>query len=99
TRSYGDWSSDVCSSDLADVPAQAIVGHAAVDAHLQVRHVGELDRVVGRGEYRFGQVQTDLALDHVESGRELDGVDGVTAQVEVRSEEHTSELQSPYDLV
>ena len=67
----------------ADVPAQAIVGHAAVDAHLQVRHVGELDRVVGRGEYRFGQVQTDLALDHVESGRELDGLDGVTAQVYV----------------
>ena len=72
----------------ADVPAQAIVGHAAVDAHLQVRHVGELDRVVGRREYRFGQVQTDLALDHVESGRELDGVDRVTAQVDVHQTGH-----------
>src|SRR5207248_4303415 len=26
TRSYGDWSSDVCSSDLPGVPAQRAVG-------------------------------------------------------------------------
>src|SRR5439155_19646052 len=41
----------------SDVLAEAVVGHTAVDAHLQLRHVGKLHRVVGNGEDRLGQVQ------------------------------------------
>ena len=57
--------------------------HAAVDAHVQFRHVGELDGVVGSGEDRLGQVQTDLALDDIEGGRELDVPDMIAAQIHV----------------
>src|SRR5437899_7159647 len=59
---------------------------------------GELDGVVGSGEDRLGQVQTDLALDDIEGGRELDVPDMIAAQIH-RSEEHTSELQSLRHLV
>src|SRR5437867_6221358 len=69
TRSYGDWSSDVCSSDL-------------------------VDRRAGRRRH----------LDHLAGGaRELEvvgvGRRGDRRRDAPRSEEHTSELQSPYDLV
>ena len=32
--------------DLRQVLAEAVVGHAAIDGHAGVRHVGELERVV-----------------------------------------------------
>src|SRR6266516_7196493 len=57
TRSYGDWSSDVCSSDL-DPPVST----------------------------RDDALRADDRHDRGNGAR-------------VRSEEHTSELQSPYDIV
>src|SRR5437867_9897996 len=73
TRSYGDWSSDVCSSDLP-----------GVEREHEVRRPARLRGVELR--------RTALAacLLHPLQGLQLR---------ERRSEEHTSELQSPYDLV
>src|SRR6266705_5127899 len=62
TRSYGDWSSDVCSSDLS-----------------QWRDPKRSDN----WPFLSGVEQRQSAL----------------AAARWRSEEHTSELQSPYDLV
>jgi len=67
----------------ADVLAEPVVGHAAVDRHVQRRHGGELDRVVGRDADRLGEVEPDLALGHVERGGELDVADMVATQVDV----------------
>src|SRR5207248_5831627 len=77
TSSYGDWSSDVCSSDLPrlgerEAQRQPVLGEP----------VGE-ERVLGERRVR------DRARGAVHAGPE----EGP------RSEEHTSELQSPYDLV
>ena len=46
--------------DLRQVLAQAVVRHAALDLDAEVRHVGELDRVVRAAEDRFAQVLADL---------------------------------------
>src|SRR5207248_3781120 len=73
TRSYGDWSSDVCSSDLV-----LGVGKARQRADVAGRHIER------------GQAVVAEAL-----RREIGG----KAIGDERSEEHTSELQSPYDLV
>src|SRR5437867_6785458 len=75
TRSYGDWSSDVCSSDLQR--AQCAVG-AGTRAHDE-RH--------------------RIALAAEEIGAEFEVHRQLIEPVRIRSEEHTSELQSPYDLV
>src|SRR5207248_6755484 len=80
TRSYGDWSSDVCSSDLSRANATG-------------RGVGRARRPARRGP------------DHAHDGprRESHRPRGLRALLRsrpsARSEEHTSELQSPYDLV
>src|SRR4029079_6566398 len=42
-----------------------------------------LDRVVGVRPHRLGEVDADLALDHVERGDELDVADVVAAEVDV----------------
>src|SRR5256885_9692315 len=75
TRLQGDWSSDVCSSDLAI----AMVGiHIGLNLEDEGAHP------------RLGRV--DLAqIGFLRPGRRRE-----TAQ---RSEEHTSELQSPCNLV
>src|SRR5207248_6487241 len=82
TRSYGDWSSDVCSSDLA-----------FIDLVLEERR---------RQLFSEGQRYSDMLRYN------LPFVKGLTLKgniysdltcVPLRSEEHTSELQSPYDLV
>ena len=64
---------------LAEVLADAVVGHAAVDGHVKVGHVGELDRVVRVGPHRLAEVFADLSRDDVEGGRELDVADVVAA--------------------
>ena len=45
------------------VLAQAVVGHAALNGHAEVRHVllDELDRVVLAGPDRLGEVLADLS--------------------------------------
>src|SRR5256885_5350920 len=76
TRLQGDWSSDVCSSDL---------------------HHGQF-RADGKDAAQARQLGLDVldGLHHVGAGLAADVDDhGLLA----RSEEHTSELQSPCNLV
>src|SRR3546814_3363723 len=108
-----DWSSDVCSSDLAQVPAQA---RAAAPGF----QVGEVDAVVGdlvpvkavgqliaarlddvgaeqpRGAVHVAPVQVEQGLERVAFVQELHARGGFVIALEavIRSEEHTSELQS-----
>src|SRR3546814_9170852 len=96
-----DWSSDVCSSDL--LAAGLAV---AVDAGEDRRHALHHPRQVEPGG-RFGAVQEGVGMgvrideawsddqtacvDHL---RTLVRVPGCAANIDDRSEEHTSELQS-----
>src|SRR5437867_7049683 len=79
TRSYGDWSSDVCSSDLAvcDLERRAV------------------DDPVGDRPAEQPVVRVDLPEAIGEAVLDLGGQLALPG----RSEEHTSELQSPYDIV
>src|SRR5256885_11308113 len=79
TRLQGDWSSDVCSSDLA-----------SASGHPYVEGVGPAG---GQGAPRVEQDLLPIGAHRYESVGAL----GV-AQLR-RSEEHTSELQSPCNLV
>src|SRR5207248_4613976 len=97
TRSYGDWSSDVCSSDLLIESKEAIY----------------LASVVRDGE-NFGASFLELSAGHF-SSTQITGKNAwekIREEIQAfsprellfprsleRSEEHTSELQSPYDLV
>src|SRR5207248_5994520 len=86
TRSYGDWSSDVCSSDL---PAQfGTQGQRAKRAKgLKDSRNEAYDNDDGaRRSRRAARLRPLIVPTRLDS----------TA---LRSEEHTSELQSPYDLV
>src|SRR5256885_9110939 len=80
TRLQGDWSSDVCSSDL-DREAEhfGLERHSGTGArrHAKRSRVGGADHGADRGD-----LVLRLERDHA-----------------VRSEEHTSELQSPCNLV
>ena len=69
--------------DLRHVLADAVVCHAARDLHAGLRDLRELDRVVRVRPDRVGEVDSDLALDDVERGRELDVGDVVPAEVDV----------------
>src|SRR3546814_9892755 len=76
-----DWSSDVCSSDLGDLPDRdlGIGGQVEQRVHRQRNDLGLLDRFparahVGVGDQRIPEFVADQRAD--------------------RSEEHTSELQS-----
>src|SRR5207248_5721693 len=95
TRSYGDWSSDVCSSDLA-VPLVIVVGISSKE--------GGVNKAVPGGA-QFGHKAVSAGAVLVQAiavvGGER-GLERVCRHREVRrtrSEEHMSELQSPYDLV
>src|SRR5437867_8481418 len=83
TRSYGDWSSDVCSSDLRASRgwADSQQSRASIDFATRGGRVGSASR----------------------SPREMSissaSVSVTESPATARSEEHTSELQSPYDLV
>ena len=69
--------------DLAEVLAQAVVGHAARDGHIQFGDIAELVGVVGEGINGFGQVLAHLGIDDIEGGGELNITDVITAQVDV----------------
>src|SRR5207248_6788512 len=94
TRSYGDWSSDVCSSDLRNLPlfdtgVHVIALDPTRDALLAARRRAPAVPLV-QGDAQALPFRTG-AFDTVVSGLVFCSVP--------RSEEHTSELQSPYDLV
>src|SRR5207248_8645345 len=96
TRSYGDWSSDVCSSDLVlaepnttDV-RQTPQFRLVAAKHLSRRDVAHRDRATRRAEF--------AEIDACTAG-ELAPPRIASRSKRTRSEEHTSELQSPYDLV
>ena len=69
--------------DLGEVLADAVVRHPARDRDTGLLHVGELDRVVRVRPHRVGEVDSDLPLDDVERGDELDVRDVVPAEVDV----------------
>src|SRR2546426_4411201 len=85
TRLQGDWSSDVCSSDLYLPALDAVLrSHPGPQQTQKIVDLcrGPHSRAAARGGV--------LLLDRDCRGDPLDGV---------RSEEHTSELQSPCNLV
>ena len=73
---------------LLQVLAESVVGHAAVHGHVEVRHVGELHRVVLTRPDRLRQVLADLVGVDVERGGELDVTDVVATEVHVHESGH-----------
>ena len=69
--------------DLAEVLAEAVVGHAALDVDAQVLDLLEDVRVVRLRVDRLGQVLADLVLVDVEGRDELDVADVIAAEVDV----------------
>src|SRR2546426_5780166 len=92
TRLQGDWSSDVCSSDLAERFVDPLRGLPERQHHAR----GLEDRAepfhsavpLRRDRDETGGVEASLQLDVAHRG-----------VPDRRSEEHTSELQSPCNLV
>src|SRR5207248_7386109 len=90
TRSYGDWSSDVCSSDLASVSLTVRAGKQASSP----------GSPAAPATLRFAAAtasSTDVSSN--QSFRRTARPCVSIRRTRFRSEEHTSELQSPYDLV
>src|SRR3546814_3851400 len=80
-----DWSSDVCSSDLAvGLPAYAVVAGSGEDAH-QAYNRGVA--ALRKGDARPARIELLNAV-------KADPQWGSARLLQARSEEHTSELQS-----
>src|SRR5699024_11536681 len=100
TRSKRDWSSDVCSSDLVST-GQLTAAKRELTNTVKVLHpyVAAGYTVIGLEPSCTATLRSDL----VELLPEEPGAREVSKQVktvaELRSEEHTSELQSRFDLV
>src|SRR5699024_11705606 len=95
TISKRDWSSDVCSSDLMFCPEYQETLHENTPAHI-FNH-----SIEGVG-YRYRQCFAGGAVDWAEYDAAFlraDATEPPAALCRVRSEEHTSELQSRFDLV
>src|SRR3546814_4814477 len=91
-----DWSSDVCSSDLGQftVPAEAAGLAAVAGVHVGAQHDGPVaDVQVAQLRHVLGRLPV-LHLRVPQPGADEHRRVGLRAQVVVRSEEHTSELQS-----
>src|SRR5207248_8743016 len=96
TRSYGDWSSDVCSSDLPFLV-------------LATQNPIESEGLYAQPEAQRDRFLTQLLIKHPSFEEETEiarrmsvhppEAEQVLSTETLRSEEHTSELQSPYDLV
>src|SRR3546814_3579519 len=94
-----DWSSDVCSSDLLGVIAEDVLGHLVLvagvaDADADAAEFISDMRFGGTKAVMPGGAASDLHLDLHGGQVELVVEDGDVAAVALRSEEHTSELQS-----
>ena len=68
---------------LTVVLAQTIVGRATQHFDAQIRHVGELDRVVLRRFDGFRQILADLQRVHIECGDEFDVTHAISAEIVV----------------
>src|SRR5437867_6224243 len=93
TMSYGDWSSDVCSSDLGASRGEDRLGPIRFLLH------PEISKFAVGGRRIVASVQPQEEAGMLPEAQHL-----VPQRIErdpavLRSEEHTSELQSPYDLV
>src|SRR2546426_7875345 len=84
TRLQGDWSSDVCSSDLP--------GPAALEGGLE--RLTRFRRLHNERHVRRERRVPEMRGQHLDHD-----VGGVLQRQVARSEEHTSELQSPCNLV
>src|SRR3546814_9423125 len=96
-RRISDWSSDVCSSDLA----LGQLAHALARLELGIGEeafaAGAVEARVHAGDEVDGFADPDPARQHGDVGDEADIVHQLVAlgaRVAARSEEHTSELQS-----
>src|SRR5256885_3543995 len=95
TRLQGDWSSDVCSSDLPGLSHQADQAGGALRPRWHDRHHRPRDRRTpdqGTGPARGGGQPRRRRRRHRRHGNRA-------LAARWRSEEHTSELQSPCNLV
>src|SRR3546814_3386111 len=102
-----DWSSDVCSSDLAGIRVGLTEALAEIDAPADLRIDGpvEIDRplverdqiAVGITGHAVGERRLDLRRQQRQAVRRIVAAVMIIVDREaqpVRSEEHTSELQS-----
>src|SRR5207249_9245723 len=98
TRSKRDWSSDVCSSDLKLLKSDIqIYEYRPALLHAKTMVVDGLWSTVGstnldRRSFALNE-ELNVAIYDVDTAQRLERV------FEERSEEHTSELQSRFDLV
>src|SRR5574340_1400769 len=132
TISFGDWSSDVCSSDLqqraaciaemrarqGDQPVRSMLKPFAAQfgaAAMLILQIGARQQPAQQQIARAGLAQQQQTIGafaigvvgdvHIATGDRFDAgtarrfVEFDQAKEVVRSEEHTSELQSPKDLV
>src|SRR3989449_7498146 len=101
TRCSRDWSSDVCSSDLDGRPVLERLKAMARGSLARATASDHLWLVLADGVARAGTREALLAtVDSVGvSARRLDLTAAVGAATRLRSEEHTSELQSRLHLV
>src|SRR3546814_4088379 len=90
-----DWSSDVCSSDLKDAAGRADLDDARAElvqpAHLAARFLGAVDHRRLLAVHRRRQ-SAAVAMPAGRADRPACGDDARSRNI--RSEEHTSELQS-----
>src|SRR3546814_10043013 len=83
-----DWSSDVCSSDLEPVTVAAVLDESSLERRFDPRHLGEVD-------IAFKLLSgTGLVVEIFKSVARLHHHPGLFRVAGIRSEEHTSELQS-----
>src|SRR5207249_6396875 len=99
TRSKRDWSSDVCSSDLGVTvvsDGRAILAgldRAGDEPLMLARALPAVPVLVGASRFLSGRLAEE------QLGATVHLLDDGFQHVELRSEEHTSELQSRFDLV
>src|SRR5690348_17825504 len=86
TRWTGDWSSDVCSSDLDRDRREALNGPRASSPLISAHSHAPVARKMRAVRMSMSAPSEDVLLERAHLGV-------------VRSEEHTSELQSPVHLV
>src|SRR5207248_7574149 len=93
TRSYGDWSSDVCSSDLTSNSVWHCMQVLAKTARPRIGSAASAQFLrPSRSFHRAISASFSLGVVCTMPNESL-------THFAIRSEEHTSELQSPYDLV
>src|SRR5207248_6651779 len=92
TRSYGDWSSDVCSSDLTENMTTGTNESTGPDPDRPRADVPQPQWKTAFSAPRPAPTDSRFMTEATSGMSRL-------RNTTVRSEEHTSELQSPYDLV